>query len=373
MPLKVGDANATVAQWRVVMNKRFGGLYTRLHGPLPTDTNVFGPRAAEWQKEYESRTGQPTDGVVSDSDLRGLGIAVVTKPVMFTVEGHMSNMFAGPVADTATALENEGRLHHQPIGYNNGAIPFDNASGVNELARLVGATALDNGTPFPAGTPWVLGGYSQGGIVITDFYLNHLLPGCDLAWRLPDLRGVLAYGNPCRETGSVAPWSRAQAGPAANGGIDPLVRFGRPGIPEKPANWMDVYRKGDIFADNEPNTGVLTAPTSPLAGALGGLGGLGSLFGLPATATSQLSGLLSGGGEGDVKSAVYQAVARADLFSNPFSLVTQISNLFSKPFDEVLAIFEAIISGIGFLAKQDNPHYAPFDISGGINWVRGLL
>ncbi|EUA31245.1 hypothetical protein I552_10228, partial [Mycobacterium xenopi 3993] len=32
-------------------------------------------------------------------------------PIMFTVEGHMSNMFARPVADTATQLESEGVCH----------------------------------------------------------------------------------------------------------------------------------------------------------------------------------------------------------------------------------------------------------------------
>jgi hypothetical protein len=82
-------------------------------------------------------------------------------PIMFTVEGHSSNMFFGPVADTATQLESEGHCRHQPIGYNNGPIPFDNSSGENELARLVGATVMDNGVPFPAGTKWVLGVFSQ--------------------------------------------------------------------------------------------------------------------------------------------------------------------------------------------------------------------
>ncbi|EUA18502.1 gp47 domain protein [Mycobacterium xenopi 3993] len=97
-----------------------------------------------------------------------------TLPIMFTVEGHMSNMFAGPVADTATQLESEGVCHHQPIGYNNAALPFDNDSGIKELARLVGATVIDNGVPFPASTPWALGVFSQGAIIGSYFYFDYL-------------------------------------------------------------------------------------------------------------------------------------------------------------------------------------------------------
>jgi hypothetical protein len=59
MPLRLNDHNESVRTWRRIMNARFGGLYTRLHGPLPTDTDQFGPRAVEWQKEYQIRTHQP--------------------------------------------------------------------------------------------------------------------------------------------------------------------------------------------------------------------------------------------------------------------------------------------------------------------------
>jgi hypothetical protein len=95
---------------------------------------------------------------------------------------------------------------------------------------------------------------------------------------------------------------------------------------------MDVYRKGDIFSDNEPTK------------------------------------------EGQVKAAIYQAVARFDLFSNPTSLVAQIASAFVVPLDFVWAAFLAIVSGIGFLADQgNNPHYSPFNIDGGLNWLRGIL
>jgi len=252
-------------------------------------------------------------------------------PIMFTVEGHSSNMFAGPVADTANQLESEGLCHHQPIGYNNGAIPFDNASGENELARLVGATVMDNGVPFPAGTKWVLGIFSQGAIVGFDFWINHLAPGKPLEWREADLLGVLAYGNPCRQTDSIAAWAAGWVTKTGTHGLDPYRRFGLPGFPVKPDTWMDVYREGDIFAEN---------------------------------------------GDDDAskaKAAVYQAIARSDFFSDPFSLAFQIAQLFHRPLEEIFAIIEAIVSGVVFLGDQPNPHYSPYDISGGLNWVRSLL
>jgi len=202
---------------------------------------------------------------------------------------------------------------------------------VSELARLVGATVMDNGVPFPAGTPWVLGTFSQGGIVGYDFYANYLAPGKPLEWREEHRIGTLSYGNPCRATDSIAPWAAGQISKTGTHGLDPYKRFGLTGCPALPPNFMDDYREGDIFAEN------------------------------------------GDGQAGAVKAAVYQAVARGDVFSNPFSLAAQIGNTFQAPVKEVFAIIMAIISGVVFLGDNPNPHYSPYDISGGVNWVRSLL
>lgn len=319
MTLQLGDRNETVRRWRQVMAAMFPA-YARVLGPLPTDTDEFGLRAVAWQQEYERRTYQAMDGVVSDQDLIALGITKKTLSLFFTVEGHLSDMFRGPVADTATQLEREGRCHHLPTWYNNGAIPFDNQSGVNELARRMGQTTQDNGVPFPAGTKCMLGGFSQGMIVVYDFIEQYLMPGKPLAWRMPDVVGFLQYGNPCRATDSTG-----------THGLDPYKRFGLPGcVPELP-NVKEVWRHGDIFAEN----------TSDQAG--------------------------------KVKSAVYQAVARGDIFSSPVSLAFQIAGLLSAPFTMVMPIVQAIISGVVFLADQPNPHYSPYDITDGLNWARQRL
>lgn len=334
MSLQLGDRNETVRLWRQRMNDWFGPLYTRLIGPLPTDTDEFGPRAKAWQQEYERRTGQPVDGVVSDTDLLGLRIPPNTRrnlPLFFTVEGHQSDQFRGPVADTATILEKEGRCHHLPTYYNNGAIPFDNQSGVNELARRVGQTVQDNGVPSPAGTPILIGGFSQGMIVVYDFIEQYLMPGKPLAWRMNDLRGGLFYGNPCRAKDSIAPWATGLIKKTGTHGLDPYKRFGLKGCVPVLPNTVDVYREGDIFAENTDDQ------------------------------------------SGEMKAAVYQAVARGNVFTNPISLAWKIAGLFTPSFDEVLGIVKAITSGISFLGDNPNPHYSPYDIGGGTDWARARL
>ncbi|EUA66364.1 gp10 domain protein [Mycobacteroides abscessus subsp. bolletii 1513] len=82
--IRIGDRNETVRRWRAVMNDWFGPLYTRLLGPLPQDTDEFGPRAALWAAEYQRRTGQIPTGQVSDDDLRALGITPRPRPPIAT-------------------------------------------------------------------------------------------------------------------------------------------------------------------------------------------------------------------------------------------------------------------------------------------------
>lgn len=335
MSLKIGSNDPVVLKWQQTMLRRFASYAKAADGgPLRAD-GYFGKDDLAVHQEWQRRVHRLVTDNVSDDELLILGVTK-PKPVFLTVEGHLSDMFRGPVADTANQLQAEGLCFHQPTGYNNGAIPFDNPSGVRALAELVGSTTLRDGAgntvPFPAGTPIALGGFSQGGIVLFDFWVDYLLPGKPLEWRAKDVKAVLTYGNPCRQTDSIAPWARAWAPKTGTNGLDPYRRFGINGFPTKPDYWMDVYRGGDIFAENTPDKA------------------------------------------GEVKAAIYQAVARGDVFSNPYSLATQIADLFLAPFDEVLGMVMAIISGIGFLADgQGAPHYAPYDITGGVDWMRRQL
>lgn len=343
MSLQLGSNGPLVTRWQQLMVERFHSYAVAANGgPLKAD-GYYGNDDAAVQREYESRTHQPEDGIVSDHDLAALGLADPVLPIAFSIEGHQSNMFFGPAADTCTQLEGEGVCHHKPIGYNNGAIPFDNASGINELAHQVASRQIEGPPvdvnnpdgpkvmwPFPAGTPWAYVDYSQGAIVGSYFYFDFLAPGKPLNWRLRDLRGVLTYGNPCRQTDSIAPWATSWIKKTGTHGLDPIRRFGLPGYPAKPGNWMDVYREGDIFAENTDDKA------------------------------------------GEAKAAVYEAVM-GKVIGNPFTLAAQIADVFKRPFAEVLGIVKAIMSGIGFLADNPNPHYSAFDLTGGRDWMRSVL
>ncbi|AXH46755.1 lysin B [Mycobacterium phage Acolyte] len=205
MPLRQGDANPTVAQWRHVMNARFGGLYTRLHGPLPEDTDQFGLRAVEWQKEYESRTGQPVDGVVSDGDLAYLGIGIPPlQPsgqvcVGFTIGGAGSAWNNGYQWDLGEALDKR-RMYHQPIGFNTNPFPMQTGvnDGVNELVRQLDLPRPQFGGRNCTQIPWFVPlSYSMGSIVWMTV-LMRVLYG-DLQRFKPMYMGSNSFGNPARQ------------------------------------------------------------------------------------------------------------------------------------------------------------------------------
>lgn len=314
----LGDVDPKVAEIQSFLARKYksyaGGLIA---------TGTYDQATADVVAEAQRRLGLNPSGVFNYETQLKTGFIKVAPPKrvpFFTVEGHLSDMFRGPVADTATILENEGRVAHFPTGYDNGALPFNNASGENELAARIDQFA-------PLGTKLIIGGFSQGMIVVTDYLINHVAG----TPREKDILGVLAYGNPSRSRGSVAPWSRGQAGLPDNAGMEPRYRLDLLGI-EFPFKIQDVYRKGDIFSDNEQSR------------------------------------------QGQIKSAVYEAVARSDFLGPTFSLAAQIADAFLVPVDFVIGVFQAIFSGIGFLAnQQNNPHYSPFDISGGIDWARSLV
>lgn len=177
----------------------------------------------------------------------------VILPPYFSVEGHMSDMWIGPVAWVGEVLRAEGRALHFPTWYINNAIPFKTATAVDApidgkvnhtLAYRVGATVQDNGVKFPAGTPWLLGGFSEGALAIFDFYNRYLAPGKPLNWRLKDLRGVISAGSAHREKGVCVPWV-ADPPPEDHQGLSD-VRW-----VDTPWWWQEVARKGDLYTDNQ--------------------------------------------------------------------------------------------------------------------------
>jgi hypothetical protein len=187
------------------MNARFGGLYTRLHGPLPEDTDQFGPRAVEWQKEYEARTQQTPDGVVSDQDLHALGITVPPLPtsgqvcVGITIGGAGSAWNNGYQWDLGEALDKH-RCFHQPIGFDTNPVPMRRGvqDGVNEVVRQLFIPRPQFGGRNCSQIPWFVPlAYSMGSIVWM-IILMRVLHG-DLQQFKAMYMGSNSFGNPMRQ------------------------------------------------------------------------------------------------------------------------------------------------------------------------------
>lgn len=227
-------------------------------------------------------------------------------PLYFSVEGHMSDMWIGPVAYVGEVLRAEGRALHFPTAYDRFALPFNNPSGVKELARRVGQTVQDNGVKFPAGTPWAVGAFSQGAMIWYDFYHQYLAPGKPLNWRLKDLRGAIVCGDPNREKGVCVDWIADPPAPDHQGIMD--VRW------ENTPEWMlEIARAGDLYTDNE-----------------------------------------SSGDAALYKTAVAKIVTQNSWSGGPAGMLARIIDLLS-PTDDLIPITMAIIKAVMFAANM-GPH-----------------
>lgn len=310
----------TVRNAKAFMRKKFpsyaGGL---------ADTNAFDQQMldAVWEMQrryFESGRLHAPTGILDLDTQVVMGFkkaAPPVRPVLFTVEGHMSDMFQGPCAETARILESEGVCRWQPVGYNNTALPFDNASGQNELRRLLSDTVL-----LPPGTPWGMAIFSQGGIVGSKFFLEDVRPESGaLHWRFKDFRGCLAHGNPYRENSVIADWVPDPPRPNTQGISD--VR-----MTNTPANWKEVARHGDLYAENTVDDA------------------------------------------GEDKTAVYKIVQN-QWWGGPDSIFMQVFEIVQRPAQEVIAMIQAITSGVMFLANM-TPH-GGYDLGPGIEFMRSRL
>lgn len=238
----------------------------------------------------------------------------VLLPLYFSVEGHLSDMWVGPVAHIGEVLRAEGRALHFPTGYDRYSLPFQNQTGVLELARRLGQTVQDNGVKFPAGTPWGMGAFSQGAMVWVEFYRQYLLPGKPLHWRLPDLRFAIVAGNPYRQKGVVADWITDPPAPDRQG-IMPADQL----MTDTPWWWLELARRGDLYTDNQSDSDI-------------------GLF----------------------KTAVALIVTQNRWVGGPAGMLARVIDLLS-PADDLIPVAMAIINAIGFAANMAPHGVYPLD------------
>ncbi|ANH50029.1 lysin B [Mycobacterium phage Loadrie] len=296
MPLQVGSQGELVNQWVRTMNKRFSSYSREKDGtPLKVD-GYFGYPDRDVQREYERRTNQVQDGIVSDGDLAALGLIATPPaeelPVLFTVSGTFADMWSGYPADCARALT--GVYYWQPVYYRAAAFPMEPSvnEGVAELISLINKLA--------PGRKFALCGYSQGAIVCS-LVLIEILFG-SLSHRKGDLLGGSMFGNPMR-----------QAGVSFPGGRDPGGRgIALEQLKVTPPNWFEYADPDDIYA---------ATPT---------------------------------GAGGEEMSSIYAVVM--DPLKGAPKLVWQIWELLANPAAEAPALVKAIVLGLKFAGTRTAAH-----------------
>lgn len=315
MPLRLGDHNEVVKRWRIVMAARFAG-YAKIWGPLPGDTDVFGPRAVAWQKEYQVRTKQATsiataNGEVSDADLLGLGIstAPLNKGLLFTVHGTGMADPLGPGLPADTARQVLDLYEWQPIGnYPAATFPMwpSILKGIDELRFQINR--------FPD-RDINMAGYSQGAVVV-GYVLKHDImdPAGSLHHRLKDVRKVVFWGNPMREKNIVAfdEWIHPVAEPGTHGILEDRLE----GLENAPFEVRDYSHKGDMYSaitdDNADEYKVM------------------------------------------IQKIVFKAT---DFFTGEDSVVSQLREFTTAPISEGIAAVQAAIGGISFFTHLDLHNY----------------
>jgi hypothetical protein len=245
------------------------------------------------------------------------------RPIIFTVEGHMSNPWVGPCAWIASTLEAQGVCWWQPVGYDTVKLPFNNKSGRDELIRLLNMRTLygPNGEPrpFPEGTPHGIMGFSQGAIITNQVYLDHIRSG-SLHWREKDLTRAIAFGDPYREKDVDSGWWS-----------DPPKR-GTQGISDRrmtntPYWWKSANRSGDLYAENpDDETGLY-------------------------------------------RTSIYKIAAENSWSGGPAGMLQRLTDLLN-PTDDILPIAKAILGGVMFLGNMQS--HGGYDLGPPLEYMRGV-
>lgn len=347
------DRDPTVRKAKAYMRAMFRSYAGRL-----ADTNRFDQQmydvvcimqdklVAKPMNSYRLTTGKFNRGVLDLPTQLAMGFkkpvpGVATRPIIFSVEGHMSNMFVGPSAGAAETVQNEGKCWWKPVWYNCTALPFDNRSGVEALVTMFLGSQIEgppidpnnpDGSkvmwPFSPGTPWGITGFSQGGMVVAEFMEQEVLnPKGRCHFRLKDFKRGMGIGNPRRERGKMCPWNDNPP-PSDTGGImDHLFVTTGTVIEDK---WEENANNGDWFAVNGSDDAAKT------------------------------------------KTAIAKIVTENKWFGGQATIFARVMSILGNVPAGTYGAVKAAIQGIMFLASNPNPHYGTVAEPGDIEWMRGV-
>jgi hypothetical protein len=326
-----GDISPELVKIKALLKKKFTPARNTLDdGDLFTPELTTEVRRVQDVYTSEGKPGAPfyIPGVINlelKYDVGLLPRPPVPKPVIFTVEGHMSNLWLGPTASVASTLEQQGVCKWQPVGYDCTALPFNNKDGVAELVRLVGDQSI-----LPAGISWGIVGFSQGSMIVSEFMEQHVLPvNGSLHWRLASFRRGLAFGNPRREKDAVCAWAQSPPKVGTEGIMGAGELFVTTGTAIE-GMWAEHPNKGDMFAENGEDK------------------------------------------EGLDKTAVARIITENSWAGGQAGILARVLKLLGDIPGESLPALMAAISALMFLASNPNPHYSTVAEAGDVEWMRGV-
>lgn len=345
-----GDRSPEIVKVKALLKKKFTPARNTLD-----DSDLFTPamtvevRRVQDVYRGQGREGAPhyVDGVVNVEFKYDVGLlqrppkALQPTRIGFTVEGHMSNMFFGPCAQTASALEQQGVLRWKPVGdWDTTSIPFKNATGVEALYRQLSSNWIEGPSvdinnpdgpkvmwPFPPGTPWDLIIFSQGAMIGCEFMWKYVLPpNAPLHYRLKDFHRGLAYGNPRRWLNAVCAWAQSPPQEGTHGIMDKRFDAVGEGIGDR---WAEHPNDDDMFAEVGDDDMSLD------------------------------------------QTAIAKIICEGSFTGGPSSILSRVLKIFGSPLGGLIGAAKAAFDAIMFLAANPNPHYSTFATQGDIDWIRG--
>ena len=343
-----GDISPEVGKVKAKLKAKFTPARLSLD-----DSNLFTPalttEVARVQTIYkaEGREGAPYYilGVVNLEFKYDIGLLprpLKTLPIIFTVEGHMSNMFFGPCADTAGQLEDQGLVRWKPVGdWDTQALPFKNATGVEALFRQLSSALIEGPPvdpnnpdgpkvmwPFPPDAPWGGIAFSQGAMVFCEFMWKYVLPpNAPLHYRLKGFKRGLMFGNPRRAKDAVCSWAQSPPDAGTHGIMDRLFDANAEGIGDR---WAEHPNDDDLFAE------------------------------------------VGDDDAGKDQTAIAKIVCENSWLGGPSSIFTRVLLLFGNPLGQGFSAVKAMFDAIMFLAAHPNPHYDTFATPSDVDWMRGV-
>ena len=292
----LGDVDPKVRDMKGHLRRKFS--YAR----HLADTDVYDQQMVDVVMEMQRRYALPVTGIMNAATQEACGYwkpIPPPRPTLYTVCGTGVPWWVGPDADIGKTLEGAGKYRWQPVGYPARPFPMwpSVMLGVAELARLVEATP----------GRFSLVGYSQGAIVVGQFYKHHLFQGA-LNHRLPDLVKYVTFGDPMRPNNTVWP-----------DGVGRVCRPNTGGILEDrldypPTMYRTYGHAGDLYTDVELND------------------------------------------EGEHKRAIGKIVMGSNVFGGPDSILAQLVELGLNPFGEGMAAAQALMDAGMFFINRTTPH-----------------